>query len=89
MVFENVLDYKVAEKKSFLVFAYAFVLTTISIFVGYMIFPENASIVFLFLITIPTAQMVYNELKDEEKKDEKSSYIDCNFIERNERIVKV
>ena len=26
MVFENVLDYKVAEKKSFLVFAYAFVL---------------------------------------------------------------
>ena len=89
MVFENILDYRVAEKKSFLVFLYAFILTTISIFVGSMIFPESASIVFLFLITIPAAQMVYNELKEDEKEDEKSPCIDCNFIERNERIVKV
>jgi len=88
MVFENILDYRLAEKKCALVLIYSFILTTVSLFVAYHIFPQNSSIVFLFLITISSAQMVYNELKEDEDKDEKDMHINRDFLKRNERVIK-
>ncbi|MEA3471545.1 MAG: stage II sporulation protein M [Thermodesulfobacteriota bacterium] len=89
MVFENVLNYKVAEKKCILVFIYSLILSSVSLFVAYLIFPQSASVIFLFLITLSSAQMVYNELNDEEEEDEKHPGINMGFLERNEKVIKV
>ncbi|MCK5039349.1 MAG: stage II sporulation protein M [Candidatus Aenigmarchaeota archaeon] len=89
MVFENILNYKVAEKKATLVFIYSLILSSVSLFVAYFIFPQSASVIFLFLITLSSAQMVYNELKEDEEEDEKHPDIDMSFMKRNERVIKV
>ena len=89
MVFENILDYHIAEKNSFLVFLYSFILTSVSLFVAYFIFPKSSSVVFLFLITLSSVQMIYNELKHDEEEDENSPHIDKAFLKRNEKIIKI
>ncbi|OYT35297.1 MAG: hypothetical protein B6U87_00610, partial [Candidatus Aenigmarchaeota archaeon ex4484_52] len=89
MVFENILDYKTLEKKSHLLLIYTIILTSISIFVAYYLFDQNASVVFLFLMTISASHIVYNELREEEIEDEKDPFIDNAFWKRNEKIIKI
>jgi len=77
MVFESLLNPKLAEEKPFLILLLGFVSTTLGLFLGNYILPRYASLVAVFLTTmffIPLfyRTMIYEEQKDEEIDDEKS-----------------
>ncbi|MBW6451357.1 MAG: stage II sporulation protein M [DPANN group archaeon] len=88
MVLESFLSSKSLERKPFEMFIYSILMASFSLFVSYIIFPSAASIVFVFLITLSIAPLVYNVLKDDELIDEEDNQ-DMNFFETHEDVLKV
>lgn len=80
MVLENMVSGEEAEKKPWHVFTYSIIATTVSLFAANVIFPAQASVTFLFLITISATPMVYRVLCDEEEEDESYERIDIGFL---------
>lgn len=77
MVFESLLTPESAERRPWLTLPIAFILTTIAIFLGNLIFPNEASLTIVFLTTlffVPLLYklMIYEEEKDLAASDEKS-----------------
>ena len=80
MVLENMVSGEEAEANPFHVFTYSLLATTVSLFVSSWIFPSQASITFLFLVTIAAMPMVYRVLCDDEAEDECYERIDLGFL---------
>ena len=77
MVFESFISPTFAEKKPYIIFFIGLIYTTIAIFLANYIFPQNTSIVVVFIISfffIPLfyRTMIYEEKEDLTQKTEKS-----------------
>lgn len=88
MVFEALLRPEEAERHPLEVFFYTIIVTSISIWVAYFIFPSASSIIFLFLITIALLPIVYKALQEEEEFGEKYALTEKPFLEEHEKIIK-
>jgi len=89
MVFESILKPKEAERHPLEVFLYAIVVTSVSIWVAYFVFPAIASHLFLFLIAIATIPMIFRLLQEEEEYAEKYSITERSFLQEHMRVIKV
>lgn len=89
MVLESVLTSREVEKKPLEMFIYSILMASFSLAVAYFIFPSEASVVFLFIITLSIAPVIYNVLKDEEQIEEDKSPEDTSFFETHEDVLKV
>lgn len=88
MVFESLLNPTEAESKPWEAAIYAVLITTVSLGVAYYIFPQQSSLIFIFLITIACFPLIYKILMDEEQLDEQET-IEFSFFERHGRAIKV
>lgn len=89
MVFELLINHKEAESKPIEMFFYGLLITTVSMFAAYYIFPSSSSVIFLFLITIAAFPTISAILRDDEELDEETSRIDIGFFEHHERTILV
>ena len=89
MVFELLINAKEAESKPFEMFFYGILITTVSLFAAYYIFPSSSSVIFLFLITIAAFPTISAILKDDEEIDEETDRIDMNFFAHYEKTIMV
>lgn len=89
MVFEALLRPEEAEKHPWEMFLYAILVTSISLWVSYYIFPAAASVVFLFFITIALLPIVYRLLQEEEDIAEKAAVTTKTFWEEHEHVIAV
>ena len=69
MVFESLLSPKFAEKRSWATFFLGFFCTSIAIFLGTYIFPQNASLAIVALTTLFFIPLFYRTMIYEEQKD--------------------
>jgi uncharacterized membrane protein SpoIIM required for sporulation len=69
MVLEDVISVFKAEKKPFELFYIGFAYATIGIFLSLWIFREYSSMIMVFLTVLATIPLIYNALKQDEKKD--------------------
>jgi uncharacterized membrane protein SpoIIM required for sporulation len=89
MVFESVLKVREAKRHPWEMFIYAIVITSISLWIAYFIFPSAASVIFLFLITLGSAPMVYKILKGEEVIEEETEDMHIPFYKKHKRVILV
>ncbi len=89
MVLESALTSREVEKKPLEMFIYSILMAFFSLAVAYFIFPSEASVVFLFIITLSIAPVIYNVLKDEEQVEEDKGINDATFLETHEDVLKV
>jgi len=89
MVFELLINPKEAEAKPVEMFFYGLIITSISLFTAYYIFPSSSSVIFLFLVTIATLPTVRAILLEDEEFDEEREKIDMSFFEQHERTIMV
>ena len=89
MVFELLINPKEAEAKPVEMFFYGLVITSVSLFTAYYIFPSSSSIIFLFFVTIATLPTVRAILLEDEEFDEERERIDLSFFEHHERTIMV
>lgn len=69
MVLESLISaFKGVKRPSHLI-VYGFGVATIALFLAFWVFAEHASIVFVFLAVMAILPLMYNIIKDEEKKD--------------------
>lgn len=69
MVLESLIDnFKAIKKPSHLIL-YGFGITTVAIFLAHWVFADYASIVFVFLSVMAIIPLMFNIIKEEEKKD--------------------
>ena len=87
MVFEALLKSNDVERSPWEMLFYGILVTTVSLWVAYFIFPSAASVVFLFLITIAAFPVMYNVLKDEEEEDEQFAGVSKGFFERHNKVI--
>lgn len=80
------LSPKRAERHPLEIIIVAFIYTTISIFLGYWIFPEHASIVMVFLTVISCLYLTQGALIVEEKR-EKDKYEESYILKRHGKIL--
>ncbi|MBN1502634.1 stage II sporulation protein M [Candidatus Woesearchaeota archaeon] len=69
MVIESLISPLKAEAKPLKMMLFGFIYTSIAIFLGWWIFKEQSSLVFVFLTTMAAVPLMYNTIKLEEKKD--------------------
>lgn len=89
MVLESLLSAKEVESNPIKMFVYSVIVTTISLWTSYFIFPSASSVVFLFLITIASAPLLYKVLRKEEESEELNKKIDASFLIRNKQILTI
>ncbi len=75
MVFESFLSAKTAEEKSYILFFSGFVYAVIGMIIAYYFFPQDASIVMVFLTVLGSAYIMHSIIELEEKVDEKESEV--------------
>ncbi len=75
MVFENFLSAKVAEEKSWILFLAGFFYAIIGLFIAYLFFPQDASIVMVFLTVLGSAYIMHSIIELEEKVDEEKNEV--------------
>ncbi len=69
MVLESLMDsFKAVKKPSHLVL-YGFLVSVIALFLAYWVFPQFASIIYVFFIVMAVLPLMFNIIKSEEKKD--------------------
>lgn len=88
MVLESLLSKREVERKPSEMFFYSALVTSAALWLSHAVFPSHASIVFLFLVTIAVAPLVYAVLKDKEREDEHAS-IDKAFWERHADVLSI
>ncbi len=69
MVIERIINSLKAEKKPSLLILIGFLYTSLALFLAMWTFKDQASIVFVFLTVLGAIPLMYNIIKDEEKKD--------------------
>jgi uncharacterized membrane protein SpoIIM required for sporulation len=69
MVLEDIISVFKAEKKPFELFYIGFAYATIGIFLSLWIFREYSSMIMVFLTVLASIPLIYNALKQDEKKD--------------------
>ncbi|MFH1432825.1 MAG: stage II sporulation protein M [archaeon] len=89
MVFEMLMNAKEAESKPIEMFFYGILITSVSLFAAYYIFPSSSSVIFLFLITIAAFPTISAILKDDEEIDEETDRIDLDFFVHYEKTIMV
>ncbi|MCK5699095.1 MAG: stage II sporulation protein M [Candidatus Aenigmarchaeota archaeon] len=89
MVFELLMNAKEAESKPIEMFFYGLLITTVSLFAAYYIFPSSSSVIFLFLITIAAFPTISAILRDDEDIDEETERIDLGFFAHHEKTIMV
>ena len=89
MVFESLVLPSQAESKPVEMLIYGMLITSVSILVAYYIFPSQASLVFLFFVTLASVPTVAKILQDEEEVDENEERLNINFFKRYGRIVEI
>ena len=87
MVFESLLNSSDVERSPWEMLFYGVIVTSVSLWTAYFIFPDASSLVFLFLITIAAFPVMYNVLKDEEEEDERMDGADPSFFERHNKVI--
>ncbi len=75
MVFENFLSAKIAEKKSWILFLSGFFYAIIGVIISYYFFPQDSSMVMIFLTVLGSAYIMHSIIELEEKVDEKKNEI--------------
>lgn len=88
MVFESLLSPTEAESKPWEAFVYSALITSACLGISYYIFPSQASILFLFLVTIACFPLAYRLLADEEQIDEEQAFR-FSFLEKHGRAIKI
>lgn len=89
MVFESIIRAREAKKHPWEMFIYAIVITSISLWIAYFIFPSAASVIFLFLITLGSAPIIYKIIKREEIIEEETEEMSIPFYKKHKRIILV
>ncbi|MCK4926966.1 MAG: hypothetical protein KAS11_00730, partial [Candidatus Aenigmarchaeota archaeon] len=90
MVLESIISKREIEKRPIEMLAYSIVVTSISIWCAYIIFPTAASVVFLFLISIALVPVIYGTIKDDELKIENEDRsVSLGFFERHGTVLKI
>ena len=89
MVFESLILPSQAESKPVEMLIYGMLITSVSILVAYYIFPAQASLVFLFFVTLASVPTVAKILQDEEVIDEGEEHLNIGFFKRHSRIIEI
>lgn len=89
MVFETLLRADEAERHPFELFLYAALVTSISVWVAYFIFPPAASLIFLFYNTIALLPIVYKVLQHEAAYFERSKFFARSILQEHWRVIEV
>ncbi len=90
MVLEALLSSRQVERKPIEMLVYTIIVTSISLWTSYIIFPSSCSVVFLFLTTIALIPLIYGAIKDDEKNDEECNRsVSLGFWERHGKILKI
>lgn len=70
MVLETLVSPSLAEKKPFYMFILGMLYASIAVFLSLWIFKDQASLIVVFLTVLACVPLIYQTIKDEEKKDE-------------------
>lgn len=90
MVLESLVTARQLERKPWEMLLYSVIVTSFSIWVAYGVFPGSASIVFLFLITMALAPVVYKVLGTEARiEEEYGDKINLSFFQHHEYILTI
>lgn len=89
MVFESLILPSQAESKPVEMLIYGMLITSVSILVAQYIFPSQASLVFLFFVTLASVPTVAKIIQDEEEIDEGEEKLNIGFFKRHSRIVEI
>ncbi len=87
MVFESIMSSKEAERHPWEMLVYGIIITSISLWIAYYIFPAAASILFLFLITLGASPLIYKVLQKEEKVDEAIDELNMGIYRQHKKTI--
>ena len=88
MVFEALYKSKDIEAKPYEMMIYSIISSSVSLLIANMIFPNDASIVFLFLTTISVFPVIHRILQDQEVIDE-MEFRSMSFLQRYGRTIEI
>ncbi len=88
MVLESLVNWREAETKPWKVLVVTFLITTMSIWLSYYIFPDSTSLMFLSFLSMATMPLIYKIMKHEEEVEEEE-YLNMSFFQRHYRVIEV
>jgi uncharacterized membrane protein SpoIIM required for sporulation len=89
MVLEAILNPVEAEKRPWQMFFLGMLFSVIGIFFSYIIFRDQASLVAVFLIVLASIPIIYNTIKLEELKDEKTKLPEGKLLREHAKALSV